>query len=288
MTDVCEGPNRIRISWTSLQNHEQCRQRAHLMQGKRKTPGQNLRPFFHGIVADRCMRTWLESDNPVSGEMVSWVEDIVEAELLRARERQSGVVQWKSSTDRAEMVAWVRELLTRLEPFLQRNVLPFDYWPEYKFRTPIRVKDLVNNDSYIDLVGGMDVRVRETKVPEPVWVGFDLKATASPDYIRKTLGQGIFYSLAHFAEEGAPFQRFAFLQPMVEDNPFVWINITQADLSSMLSRIQKMAHDMWRNDVTPKKIDSGCAWCPVKGACVKFRPGSGGLFTPKAKSPLAG
>jgi hypothetical protein len=220
--------------------------------------------------------------------MVRSVEDTVEREMQRARERESGVVQWKSRTDRAEMIEWVKVLLTRLEPFLQRHVLPFDYDPEYKFRVPLRLKDPDGNDAQIDLVGGMDIRVRETLVPEPVWVGFDLKATASPDYIRKTLGQGIFYSLAHFAEKGAPFSRFAFLQPMVEDNPFVWIDITQEDLSSMLSRIQKMAHDMWRNDITPKKLDSGCAWCPVKPGCSRFKPGGGGMFAPKARSSLAG
>ena len=287
MTDVCEGPSKLRISWTSLQTHETCRQRAHLMQGKRKTPAQNIRPFFHGIVADKCMRCWLESPNPVSGEMVLAVEDTVEQCLLKARERGSGVVQWKSRTDRAEMIEWIKILLTRLEPYLQRNVIPYPYWPEYKFKVPLRIPDLAGNRSEIDLVGGMDIRVREALLPDPVWVGYDLKATVSPDYLRKTLGQSIFYSLAHFASEGAPFHRFAFLQPMVEDNPFPEVVITQADLSSMLSRIVKMAHDMWRNDTTPKKLDSGCAWCPVKGSCVRFKPGGGGLFVPKAKR-LAG
>jgi PD-(D/E)XK nuclease superfamily protein len=286
MTEVCEGPRRLRISWTSLQTHETCKQRAHLQQGKRATPAQNIRPFFHGIVADKCMRTWLESDNPVSGEMVAMVEDVIEMSIQRAKDRESGVVQWKSRTDRAEMADWVRVLLTRLEPILQKHVLPHSYQPEYKFRVPIRIPDLDGNRSVIDLVGGMDIRVREMD-PEPIWVGYDLKATADPGYLRKVLGQSIFYSVANFAEWGEPFKKFAFIQPMVENNPLPFVKISHEDLQSMMSRIVSMAHDMWRNDTTPRPLDDNCAWCPVKSACARFKPG-GSLFAPKAKSRLAG
>lgn len=219
------------------------------------------------------MRHWLDSDNPESGQMVSWVDEFIDKCLKEARDTGDGVVRWKDRSDRAEMSEWVKVLVARLEPFLQRDVLPYEYEAEFKFRVPFRIPDLNNNLSEIDLTGGMDILVRENPDP-PVWVAYDLKATENPDYLRKTLGQGIFYSLAHLARVGTPLRTFAFIQPMVEDNPVAYTNITQADLATMMSRITKMAHDMWQGNFAPKSDSSGCAWCAVRHACPKMNGGS--------------
>lgn len=286
MTTVCDGPKRLKISWTALQTHEECKQKAYLFREKHKTPGGNIRPFFHGIVADRICRAWLDSDDPQPGEMVSWVEDFIDSCRKEAKETGDGIVKWKDSNDRAEMTVWLKELLRRLEPFLIRDVLPYLYEPEFKFRVPIRIPDLAGNLSEIDLVGGMDILVREVplEVNPGIWAGYDLKATENPDYIRKTLGQGIFYALAHFARTGERFRTFAFLLPMVDSNPIVNVNITDQDLAVLLSRITKMCHDIWRNDVSPKKDMQGCAWCNVKHACSKMQgTGEKTTFAPKPK-----
>lgn len=280
---TCDGPPRLKISWSALQAHELCKQKAKLMREKHKSPASDIRNFFHGVVADRIMRAWLESANPVSGEMVSWVDQFIDDCLKEAKDTGDGVVRWRDPADRARMADWIRVLLGRLEPFLQRDVLPFDYEPEYRFRVPIRIPDLNGNLAEIDLTGGMDILVRETLGPPAVWAGYDLKATENPDYLRKTLGQGIFYSLAHLAAHGTPFRTFAFVQPMVERNPIAHVVISDADLASMLARITAVAHDRWRGDEAPKKSSDGCSWCFVKHACPKFKPGSRTAFAPKAK-----
>ncbi len=277
----CEGPKRLKISWSSLQAHELCKHKAMLYREKKKAPATNIRPFFHGIVADRIMRRWLDADEQVPGQMVDWVEEMVQSCMDEARSTGDGIVQWKHSSDRLEMADWIRVLLGRLEPFLLREIVPFEYQPEYRFRVPMRIPDLSGNISEIDLVGGMDILVRESVGPPEVWAGYDLKATANPDYLRKTLGQGIFYSMAHYAMQGVPFRTFAFVQPMVEKNPIAYVDITDADLRAMLGRIVAMAHSMWRNETEPKKDSEGCSWCPVKHACAKFKPGAKTMFKPK-------
>lgn len=279
---VCEGPKRLKVSWSALQAHELCKQRAKLMREKKKSPVTNVRPFFHGNVADRTMRRWLDSDDPQPGQMATWVDEMVESCLIEAKDSGDGSVQWKHSTDRAEMTEWVRVLVNRLEPFLIREVLPFDYQPEFKFRIPMRVPDLAGNTTEIDLVGGMDILVRESAGPPEVWAGYDLKATANPDYLRKTLAQGIFYAVANYAQRGVPFRTFAFLQPMVEKNPFAYVDITDADLRSMMARIVAMCHDIWRGDTSPRKDSTQCGWCAVRHACDKFTgAGPSGMLAPK-------
>lgn len=254
---------------------------------KKKAPATDIRNFFHGTVADRCMRRWLDSDNPVAGEMVSWVDEMIEQCLEEAKRRSDGVVRWRDPGDRARVAEWIRVLLGRLEPFLMQHVLPYDYEPEFRFRVPIRIPDLNGEHAEIDLVGGMDILVRESLGPPTVWAGYDLKATENPDYLRKVLGQGIFYSLAQMALTGDPFRTFAFVQPMVENNPVAHVQIEQADLASMLARVTKMAHDIWRGDSAPKKESEGCSMCFVKHACAKFKPTAKTAFAPKRKTSAA-
>jgi hypothetical protein len=284
MTTACSGPKKLKISWSALQAHEFCKQKAMLMRERKKSPASNIRPFFHGIVCDRVMRRWLESDNPRPGEMLSWVEEMVESCLVEARDSGDGVVRWKSREDRAEMTAWSRRLVTRLEPMLDRWVLPFDYQPEYRFRVPLRIPYIDGGPAEVLLNGGMDILVREEEGPPAVWAGYDLKATENPDYLRKTLGQGIFYDLAVRAGvgKGTSPRTFAFLQPMVESNPVAHVVITDDDRRSMLARIVSMAHSIWRDDVAPKPGPEGCGFCQVRHGCAKFSGTSeGAVWAPK-------
>jgi hypothetical protein len=280
---ICDELPKLKISWSSLQAHELCAQKAHLMREKHKSPASDIRNFFHGIVADRIMRAWLESDNPVSGEMVSWVDDFIESCLVEAKEKKDGVVRWRDPGDRARVADWIRVLVGRLEPFLQQHVLPYDFEPEFRFKVPIRIPNVNGDLAEIYLTGGMDILVREALGPPAVWAGYDLKATENPSYLSKTLGQGIFYSLAHMALTGDSFRTFAFVQPMVASNPVAHVNITQDDLASMLARVTRVAHDRWAGRTDLKKDSDGCSRCFVRHACPRFLPSAGTGFAPKNK-----
>lgn len=245
----------------------------------------DVRNFFHGSVADRVMRAWLSESAPRSGAMAEMVEDyfgVCEQELVV---EQSGMVHWRSRTDRAELIEFCRELVTRLEPMLVRWVLPYDYEPEHRFRVPVRIPYLDGSIAEIELIGGIDVLVRRQETRGrfngvPQWYAYDLKATANPEYIRKTMAQGIFYDLAVLASQGVSLQEFVFLQPMVEDRLFVPLAVTDDDRRSMLSRIVAVAHARWRGEDAPKFSAAGCSYCSVKFACRKFAPRQSSVFSP--------
>lgn len=284
--ESCQELDRLKISWSQLQTHFECKQRAMLQRRGFRSPLQDVRNFFHGTVVDLVMRNWLESDNPVSGQMEGMVEDHIALCLDKIKTSGDGVVKWKSATDRAELTGFCKSLVVKLEPVLQQLVLPYDYQPELRFKVTIRIPYLDGTLAEVDLVGGIDIAVRRSRNP-PRWFAYDLKATANPDYVRKILGQGIFYDLAMLAMFGQSPEEFGFIQPMVEDNPLATIKVSNDDRVSMLARITQVAHDRWRGDNQPKTSSEGCSYCPVKSACVKFSPRSTGVFVPKrGRSPL--
>ena len=281
MSDT-DCPKKLKLSWSNLQAAELCWHKANLLRKQKRSPSTDIRGYFHGTVCDRVMRAWLSSDNPLPGEMPDMVEDYIIKCLDEAKENQDGVVRWKHKGDREEMASYCRVVLTGLEPMLVRWVLPYDYQPEFRFRVPIRIPYLDGSLAEVELIGGMDILVRQSEVP-PLWFGYDLKATQNPDYIRKTLGQSIFYDIANLALFGVPFQEFTFLQPAVSERPYVTVNITDDDRLSMLSRIVRLAHGRWSELDEPKADSVGCSYCPVKHACKKF---SGTQFT--AFAPIRG
>lgn len=263
-------PERLKISWSYLQTVELCSHKANLMKGGKKSEATDIRNFFHGTVCDRIMRAWLNSDNPVSGEMVTWVEDYIVRCLDEAKETGDGVVRWRNAGDRATLAAHCRRVLSGLEPMLLKWVIPFDYEPEFLFKIPIKIPYLDNKTLVtIYLTGGIDILVRESEVPM-VWAAYDLKATRDPGYLQKTLGQATFYDLAVRAKWGVSPRRFAFLQPAVHERPFADVVITDQDRVDMLSRIVSVAHKRWLNEDVPKASSVGCSMCPVKHACKKF------------------
>ena len=190
-----------------------------------------------------------------------------------------GVVRWRSRTDRSELTVFCQDLVTRLEPYLEQWVLPYEYAPEYRFSVPIHIPYLDGELIEIELRGGIDILVRLGNDPSQ-WRAFDLKATKDPNYVRKVRGQGVFYDIAIIASFGVAPVDFVFLQPMVEGRPYEIIDVSAADRRSMMARIIEYAHDCWRGDDTPKPDAAGCSWCPVRGACRKFSATSAPLFTP--------
>jgi hypothetical protein len=274
-----DEPTRIKISWSALQTLEFCSHKANLMRAGNKSATTDIRNFFHGNVCDRVMRAWLSTPNPLPGQMPGMVEEYILLCLEEAKETGDGVVRWRNAGDRAKLAEHCRIVLTGLEPMLLKWVVPYDYEPEHRFKVPIRIPYLDNKTlTEIYLTGGIDILVRESEVPE-VWSAYDLKATADPNYLNKTLGQAIFYDLAIRAKFGKSPRRFAFLQPAVSQNPFADVVISDQDRMDMLARIVKVAHMRWRNEDVPKVDSAGCSMCPVKSACRKMREGVG-LFKP--------
>lgn len=260
----------LTLSWSALRSHEECRQKALLQRTGKSNPAADIRGYFHGTVVDRVMRRWLESENPLPGEMADMVEDIRDQEEIEAIRTGDGVVRWRSVNDKAIMTNFCRELVVKLEPILQELVLPYDYQPEVRYRTPIMIPYLDSRPTMVYMAGGIDIVVRRSEDP-PEWYAYDLKGTANDKYVNSVLGQGIFYDISMEALYGHSPVRFGFIQPMCKEK-IVYANITDDDRRQMMVRIERMAHYMWRKDWTPKETTSGCTQCPVKHHCVKFTP----------------
>lgn len=266
-----------------MQNHDFCKQRASLVSQHKRSEIDDVRNFFHGNVCDRVMRAWLFGGDPRPGVMPGMVEEYFGRCLDEIKEKAEGVVRWRSRSDRAELMEYCTTLLTRLEPYLLKWVIPYDYAPEYRFSVPLRIPYLDGDLVFIELVGGIDILIRITMPDGTIrWRAFDLKATANPDYVRKVRGQGVFYDIAILASFGASPIDFTFLQPMVERNPYEVVTVSDADRRSMLARIKDVAHDRWRGDDAPKPDASGCNRCPVRGACSKYA-GVGGFVPVRAR-----
>ena len=266
----------LTISWSALKSHEECRQKHFLQQTGHRSPGRDLRGFFHGTVADRVMRAWLDQESPELGAMPGMVIDMIDKCLVEAKDTEDGVVRWKGREDRGILTEYVVELVTRLEPWLVANVLPYDYQPEHRFRVPVRIPYLDGTPVVITLIGGIDILVRENEA-ENVWAAYDLKATKNDQYVKQVLGQGIFYDLAIRAAWGKSPRTFAFVQPMCKE-AIVKVAITDDDRRSLMARIQRMAHSMWRKDFDVRGDTKPCGQCPVSYGCSRFSPVGGPTF----------
>jgi hypothetical protein len=257
----------VYISWSSLRAHLECKQKAALLRSGKKNASSNIRGYFHGTVVDRVMRTWLEND-PQPGEMPGMVEDILNAEELKAIADGDGVVRWKSATDRADTTKWCQELVRRLEPILYDKVIPFEYEVAKRYRVPVIVPFLDGSPREIFLAGEMDLLVRDEHRQFRIW---DLKGTADDSYWKKTMGQLIFYDVSTHAM----FEQYAvesgLIQPMCK-NQVLSFTFTEDDYANMWNMICRMATDIWQRDDTPKESNSGCSFCHVRHACSKFAP----------------
>lgn len=267
----------IVLSWSALRQHEHCRQQRLLIQTGGRAPSTNIRSYFHGTVADRCMRKWLET-SPEPGEgrgvMASYVDDMIEHEVAEARRTGDGIVLWKNDQDKANMAAWCRQLLTNLEPILDLYVLPFDYAPEYRFKAGMFFPGLDGTPWPVQLWGGMDILVRNPKIIDengkPQYAVFDLKATENESYWRQTIGQLVFYDLAVLAQFNAYTSFRALIQPMCK-NQVVPLNIQEQNRDELAARLERMAQFMWKRDWALKEGTEGCSYCEVRGRCPRFK-----------------
>lgn len=258
----------LRISWSRLRLHDECPAKGDLMR-RHKSPVQDIRSFFHGNVVDLAMRRWLAQDEPEPGWMLAQVDALFDESLTIAKETGDGIVRWKSTDDKDETREFCRELVGRLEPILMKYAIPFEWTPAVRFSVPIKIEDLGGHLREIILVGEMDLLVRDCEGRFAVW---DLKATRDNAYYKKVLGQLAFYAIAVKAMHGKFPALTGLIQPMC-DQQVLPVTVDRDAVAQMAGRITKTARDILAGHVAPKADNTGCAYCPVRHACPKFRFG---------------
>lgn len=227
----------------------------------------DLRNYFHGMVVDRAMRDWLNNPLRRSGDMIQMVTDLIETVETEARDSGDGVVHWRNAQDRTDLGMFCVDLVRKLEPILERLVLPYRYEAATRFVAPVMIPGLDGTPTKVNLVGETDLVVYH---PDGLQV-WDLKGTKDNSYWRKVLGQLFFYDLSMMAAKGERTERVGLIQPMC-DQPVLEFKVTDEDRTTIYARIIRMAHDIWRDDQTCKADTAGCSWCEVRHACPRFQP----------------
>jgi hypothetical protein len=254
--------NRFKVSWSSLQRWELCKQKAWLYQQKVSTPHQDVRNFLAGTVVDYVQKAWL--DNPV-GSMGDLVEYWFDRAVAEGEER--GTIRWRSKNDKRDIFKVCQEATVLLQPILEARVLPHDYEPAKRFYTPVKIRKPDGELVEIILRGEFDLLVRDKT--DGRFIVWDLKTTANNDYWKKTLGQLVFYDLVIISMFGQPPKKTGLIQPLCDEQvkEFTFDNEHRAE---MWGRITAMMQSEWVGDHSPKADSAGCSWCEVSHACIKF------------------
>jgi hypothetical protein len=254
---------RVKISWSSLQRFELCKQKQFLVAEGLSVPGQDVRNFLVGNVMDSIQKEWL--DNPV-GNMVDLVPEHFEKAVAKSQER--GTIKWRNRDDKKNMVAACTGIAIMLQPILVARVLPYDYEPAKWFSEVVNIKDQNTGEiKEVILRGEFDLLVREDDGEYVVW---DLKATANNDYWKKTVGQLTFYDLVIMSMFGKYPKKTGLIQPACDEQVKEFF-FTDEHRREIWGRISAFAHAEWAGDHTPKADNAGCSWCEVQHACEKFK-----------------
>lgn len=257
----------VKVSWSKLRNHEECRQRTHLMRQGKRDKTQDQRGFFAGTVTDRVVRDWLMND-PDShiGEMPGMVVDIIDREKTTIEE-EGGVMKWKHLDDRNEVIADCSEAVRRIEAPLLKYVVPYDYSPAYRFEVPVIFEDkAIDRQVKVILNGELDILTKPDGFR--IW---DVKHTKNDDYWRKTVGQLTFYDIAVGLQYGEDTKSVGLLQPLCKEQVKVF-KVTHETRVQMLQRIENMAWDILNDVSEPRKDSKYCYFCSVKHACIRYAP----------------
>lgn len=258
----------MRISWSQLRTHEECKQRGFLQRTGHKSVLDNQRVFFPGTVTDRVVRDWLQNDPEANlGAMPDMVESVMDREW-KITQDEGGTISWKNASDRAQVLTDCREAVTKIEPALLKLVVPYEYQADFKFQAPVTIPHPKGGVEEVLLIGYMDILVKDHK--GRYWV-HDVKHTKDNSYWRKTEGQLTFYDLATEIMFGQPTFRTSLLQPLCTEQVKA-VRIDPDKRSQMLQRVTSMAQDRMGNVVTPRDDTKFCGWCSVRHACSKFQP----------------
>jgi PD-(D/E)XK nuclease superfamily len=238
------------------------------MKSGKKAKVSDVRNFFPGRVTDRVVRYWLEEDPHSNiGRMPSMVAGIIDRELGEASDNGE-MVHWKSTTDKENVLAQCIAAVTRIEPALQRYVLPYDYQVDFGFRTPVMLRAPWGMDRAI-INGFMDIIVFDPETA--TWRIYDVKHTENKAYWKTSFGQLVFYGYENLLRTGQIPVEVGFFQPLVEESVKRFA-ITEAHINQLAGRVQAMAWELWTDSVAPRMDTSHCSFCEVKHACVKFKP----------------
>jgi hypothetical protein len=269
--EICEhcGSITVKVSWSSLKTHEECRQKSMLMKSGKKAKVTDVRNYFPGRVTDRVVRYWLEQDprgNP--GRMPSMVAETIANELGELSEGGE-TVGWKNRTDRDDVLAQCTKAVTLIEPALNRYVLPYTWNVDFGFKTPVMMRAPWGMETVV-INGYMDIIVYDEELDR--WAIYDVKHTENKDYWKTSYGQLVFYGYENLLRTGKiPFE-VGFFQPLVAKEPVKRFAITETEVNNLAGRVQSMAWELWAEETPPRMDKSMCSFCEVKHACVKFKP----------------
>lgn len=269
---VCtDAPKKIRVSWSKLKTHSACRQRGKLLSAGHKSPVTNGRNFLPGTLADNAMRYWLDEGAFEPGGMEKFLPYLWDKHTGTEAEYN---IKWRGDPreDKKAVLSDVRDALRVLEPILMEKVAPYAYRPEYRFTSVVGIPGPTGETVYIELFGAVDVAV---KFDEYKYGLFDLKITKGGPYLRKTLGQLVFYDLAFRGHTGFNPVEHAFWAPLMplQDPPssaVITTVVTDEERMQMISQINSYCQDVWAGQFQLTEDKQECWNCPVKHACPRF------------------
>jgi len=267
----CGKMSDLRISWSKLRSHIECKQKGHLQRSGKGATLENQRVFFPGTVTDRVVRDWLADDpynNP--GLMPHMVESVIAREQKNIEE-EGKQLRWKDANDRDTILRECQKAVTVIEPSLNNLVLPYDYDVDFSFKAPMQVQHPAGHMETVVLNGFMDIIVRR---PNNQWAVYDVKHTKDNDYWKKTRGQLSFYDLAVDIMFEAETFEVGLLQPLCSESERMF-HLDEQDRTILLSHVMQMADDIWNENFEPDAPISACYFCNVKHACSRFTPVNG-------------
>jgi len=262
-------PDPVIVSWSGLKRWEACPQHQLRVIRKETTKSNKGRIFLPGTVCDLVQRRFLESEDQYRGQMADMVESVFGETVEKAESK----IPWRGNPikDQEDVKAMCRQAVTRLEPWLFENVLPYEYQPEIKFKAHMEIPYICGDGvrAPVIMIGGIDLAVRR---PNGKFRLYDLKITSNASYMKQTLGQLTFYDLAWalIQEDFDHSEDWGFIAPLL-DEFIIPVQVTQEDRQVMLSRIVKYAQGVWTDSWTPKADDANCGWCEARQYCEKFK-----------------
>lgn len=270
--DRCKECGRVtvKVSWSSLKTHEECRQHGKLAREGRRQKSRDVRNFFPGRVTDRVVRDWLKmtDEERAATPMPGMVETLVERELALLPEEDL-TISWKSTTDKAEVIEICKKAVTQIQPALEKYVLPYEWTVDFAFRTPVLMRNPWDDLDTVLLNGYMDILVFDPATGD--WKIYDVKHTENSDYWKGSFGQLVFYAYENYVRTGKIPTEVGFFQPLVGERVKRFA-VTDAHVNALATRVQAMAYEVWAEEDRPRLDAKYCGYCDTKHACVKFKP----------------
>lgn len=268
----------LRLSWSQLRVHEECKQKGHLSRQRKRATLSDTRNYFPGNVTDRVVRDWLNNGDYTPGSLAPMVAEVMDREEKNIREGKPDpdpkkhvepqLLKWRDREDKMAVFKECTEAAEKIEPALQKFVVPYNFQPDYRFDAPLEIPHPRGGRETVLLIGYMDILVQDNNGN---WWVFDVKHTKDKTYWRKTIGQLTFYDLAIFLTQGKPTSGTALFQPLTQPRIHPH-KVNDQDRVQMMQRFTAMARDIWNEDHAPKQSNAGCNYCDFKHACAKFKP----------------